>query len=559
MKCSTSILVYLTAVITLSFASGKDEWWQVDIAQGPVRGQRLADKDLYVFYNIPYATAPTGEHKFKAPLPPPIWTEPYNAVDEKIICPQTNLPLFPGNLTMQENCLIANVYVPDTEEKNLSVLVYVHGGAYQIGHGELVKLTNLMKPKDFITVTFNYRLGIHGFLCLGTEDVPGNGGMKDQIALLRWVQHNIGAFGGNPDDVTLLGYSAGSAAVDLLMISESAKGLFHRVIEESGASLMAFAVQIDPLQNAKDHAITLNFTNTDDIYALEKFYKNLSYDILTADAFMSRTDSTFLFAPCVERDLENEPFLTKSPLSIIKNGDYKKVPLLCGFANMEGLLRIDFFDLMWKDMMNAKFADFLPADLKFETEDEREEVAKKIKSFYFGEEPISNNNILRYVDYFSDVIFVYSALRAVRLHVEAGHNQVYLYEYSFVDDDTPVVPHTNIRGANHCAETVAVGDGATWSKFDEDMLSEEYKAMKKIIREMWHNFIKTGKPVPTGSSLPEWPAVARDTSPHMSLGQTVELRDTLVEERFHFWDDIYEKHYREPIPPPNPPEPRLEL
>lgn len=137
---------------------------------------------------------------------------------------------------MKEDCLIANVYIPDTEDKNLPVYVYVHGGAFQLGWSNMLVPKALVSEHTIIIVTFNYRVGIHGFLCLGTEDAPGNAGMKDQVALLRWVKKNIPNFGGNPDDVTIGGHSSGSASVDLLMLSKSAEGLFNKVIPESGAT-----------------------------------------------------------------------------------------------------------------------------------------------------------------------------------------------------------------------------------------------------------------------------------------------------------------------------------
>ncbi|XP_075984498.1 para-nitrobenzyl esterase-like [Anticarsia gemmatalis] len=555
---SWTCVVILCAVAASEAA--RDEWWQVQIAQGPVRGQRDSSGYFHSFYNIPYATGPTNRDKFKPPLPPPTWTEPYDAIDKGIICPQFDLrPLMPDNLKTQQDCLVVNVHVPDTQVKNLPVFVYVHGGGFQLGYGEWLKSKNLLKDRDIVVVTFNYRLGIRGFLCLGTEDAPGNAGMKDQVALLRWVQQNIAAFGGNPNDVTIIGSSAGSASVDLLMLSKSAKGLFHKVVPESGASIAAFAVLSDPLQKAKEHAKKLNFTNVEDVYALEEFYKTLSDDLLTADSFMDIADSSSVFVPCVERDTEGEEFLTEPPINILKRGDYEKVPLLYGFANMEGLLRLNFFET-WKVRFNEKFSDFIPGDLYFETEDEKEKVAKQVKEFYFGDKPVDSDSILRYVDFFSDVIIRYPMMRAAKLHLKAGHDQVYLYEYSFVDDDTPVIPHTeNLRGADHCAQTLAVFDGKNLTVVSEDDISKEYKVMKKTIREMWRNFVKTGKPVPEGSSLPVWPAVGADMSPHMSLGQKVELRGVLLEERTRFWDNIYQQYYREPIPPPTPPPRRTEL
>uniref|UniRef100_A0A2A4J489 Carboxylic ester hydrolase n=1 Tax=Heliothis virescens TaxID=7102 RepID=A0A2A4J489_HELVI len=548
-------------VLMCAAALADDEWREVRTAQGPVRGRKHPTEDIYTFYNIPYATAPTGQDKFKAPLPGPVWLEPFDAVDEKVICPQAVIraDLMPVNPVVKEDCLIANVHVPNTKEKNLSVVVYVHGGAFIVGYGEIFKATQLMKTKDFILVTFNYRLGIHGFLCLGTEDAPGNAGMKDQVALLRWVQKNIASFGGNPHDVTIIGSSAGSASVDLLMLSKSAEGLFHRVVPESGANLAAFTIQRDPVEIAKTHARKLNFTNVYDIYALENFYKTASMELLTSDNFFYRTDSIFMFSPCVERDTGDGAFLTESPLSILKSGNYRKLPVLYGFSEMEGLTRIGFFDI-WKQKMNEKFSDFLPADLKFESDEEREEVASEIKKFYFGDKPVGNDNILKYVDFFTDVIFAYSMLWAVKLHVEAGNNQIYLYEYSFVDEDVPVVPHTNVRGADHCDQSIAVYDGKNFTHSDESAATPELQKMKKVIREIWHNFIKTGKPVPEGSRLPTWPAAGADRAPHMSLGEKLELRGVLLEERTRFWDDIYQRYYRDAVPPPTPPpRPRVEL
>lgn len=173
----------------------------------------------------------------------------------------------------------------------------------------------------------------------------------------------------------------------------------------------------------------------------------------------------------------------------MKKGKFKKVPLLYGFANMEGLLRIGFFDT-WIDKMNEKISDFLPADLKFNSEIEKESVAKIVKEFYFGQKSVNNDNVLAYIDYFSDVIFGYPALRAVKLQVEDGHDQIYLYEYSFVDEMTPLVPHTNVRGANHGAQTFHLFGKQTLD--DTAPTTGEFKQMSSTLRQMWSNFIKTG-------------------------------------------------------------------
>ncbi|XP_047538355.1 cholinesterase 1-like isoform X1 [Vanessa atalanta] len=528
----------------------------VYLSQGPVRGYKDLDLDLFVFYGIPYAKAPTGYEKFKAPLQPPTWSEPFEAVEKNIKCIQANYINITGT-NSQEDCLIANIYVPEKIDRKLPVVVYVHGGAYIIGWGSLLEPKNLVKSNKVIAVTFNYRLGAHGFLCLGTKDVPGNAGMKDQVALLRWVNKNIAKFGGNPDEVTIAGYSAGSSAVDLLMISKMAQGLFKRVIPESGANTAAFSIQSDPIMNAKEYAKLINFENVEDFNALEEFYKTESIEVLNSPNVMERKDSTFLMSPCVERDVGQERFLDDNPVQILKSGNYKKLPMLYGFAEMEGLFRMPLFEV-WKDQMNVKFSDFLPHDLKFTDENEKEQVANKIKQFYFGNKMVGDETVQGYIDYFTDIIFAYPTLRSIKMHVENGNNQIYLYEYSFVDHNGPINPHTNIRGADHCSQTQAVLDGL-WTEKDEKLISSDYKKIKSVVRELWLNFMTTGNPVPADSKLPAWQPVGTEWSPHMSINRTLEMRGSLLKKRTLFWEEIYDKYYRFPLIPTDPFSKKIEL
>lgn len=424
----------------------------------------------------------------QAPLPPPNWTDIFEAVDKGIICPQPDFgtEIFVKKRTMQENCLILNIYVPDTEENNLSVVVFIHGGAFQVGAGNRRKALTLMQSKRIITVTFNYRLGVIGFLCLGTKDVPGNAGLKDIVAMLRWLRKNISSFGGNPNDITVSGYSSGAVAADLLILSKSAKGLFNKVIIESGSNLAEFAIQLKPLDIAKTYARTLNFTNVDDIFFLEKFYKSLLYHKLTEEAYVYRKDSSFVFVPCVERDVGEEMFLHDTPMNILKSGDYIKVPMLYGFTNMEGLVRVPVFDFL-KPAMNLNFTDFLPPDLEFDSDQERDHITKQVKEFYFTEKPIDDNSILAYVDYITDVMFTSPALRSVSLNVAGGNRHIYLYYYSFTDENDPYVAHTTVRGANHCAQSLAVFDDA-----EPKNITTKFVILRKIIRKMWYGFITTG-------------------------------------------------------------------
>ncbi|KOB70764.1 Antennal esterase CXE14, partial [Operophtera brumata] len=506
--------VALACVCIAAGARAQSDSREVHIAdQGTLRGFRDADGDIFTFLDQALPSMPT-----------------------------------PIELNMHDDCLVANIFVPDTNSTDLPVMVYIHGGAYIIGSSNFGQYTNLVKTQKVIVVTFNYRLGVHGFLCLGTEDVPGNAGMKDQVALLRWVNRNIASFGGNPNDVTIAGCSAGGGSVDLLTLSPMTVGLFNKVITESGSSLAYTGAQMDPIENAKIYARILNFTNVDDIDALEEFYKTASNELLDFQMEAKMVVAIILFTPCVERETETgeERFLLESPYNILSKGLYPKFPMLYGYTDMEGLIQVGspFGSFHTIDDMSENFSHYLPLDLQFESEEQREEVAKIVREYYFGAGEINRESILEFVDYYTDILFAYPMLRGLKLRRNANNDTVYLYEYSYVDENTPFVPNTNVRGADHCAQGFAVMDEDTTNA------TQEYVQMKAMMREMWLNFIISGNPAPENSSLPEWPSVNLVWSPHMALNNNSAASQTLiVEERALFWEDIYEKHYQQPAPP----------
>lgn len=146
-----------------------------------------------------------------------------------------------------EDCLYLNVYTPprikyDDEESLLPVMVFFHGGGWQCGAGiRAFYGPEFLLEHDVVLVSGNFRVGPLGFLSTGTDDCPGNNGLKDQLEILRWIKKNIRRFGGNPDSVTVFGESAGGATGTYLMMSPLSKGLFHRVISQSGVNLDSWA------------------------------------------------------------------------------------------------------------------------------------------------------------------------------------------------------------------------------------------------------------------------------------------------------------------------------
>lgn len=216
--------------------------------QGKLTGSEIGSKrDVVRFLGIPYALPPVGSRRWKPAEPSASWggvRAATNFSPASIHPPGTDTQgLYSGPLGLQsEDCLYLNVWTPEPQaEARLPVMVWIHGGALVGGTGSAYDGTALAK-KGVVVVTINYRLGVLGYFAhpeLSAESpysVSGNYGTSDQLQALRWVQENISAYGGNPDNVTIFGESAGSLSVNHLMASPRANGLFHRAIGQSGAN-----------------------------------------------------------------------------------------------------------------------------------------------------------------------------------------------------------------------------------------------------------------------------------------------------------------------------------
>ncbi|KAH6929829.1 hypothetical protein HPB50_005980 [Hyalomma asiaticum] len=192
---------------------------------------------------------PVGELRFEKPRPPVPWNGTYDATRAPSPCMQIDFPFVLDskidNSHSSEDCLYMNVWRPAAAcgssgkcDANLPVLVFFHGGGFQWGDSTLFvhDLSNFVAHSNVIGVGFNYRVSIFGFLTAGSKEFPGNWGLWDQNLALQWVKKNIGAFGGNPDEVTLAGQSAGAISVALHSISPKGKGLFKRMLLQSGAT-----------------------------------------------------------------------------------------------------------------------------------------------------------------------------------------------------------------------------------------------------------------------------------------------------------------------------------
>ncbi|MBW2052132.1 MAG: carboxylesterase/lipase family protein [Deltaproteobacteria bacterium] len=217
----------------------------VTTTAGKIEG--LEQDGLYVFKGIPFAAPPVGDQRWLAPAPPEAWDDVRPVKTFGNIAPQNPSPLelLPSAeaQAQSEDCLYLNVWTPGLNDARRPAMVWVHGGAFVMGSGSspLYEGSALSKRGDAVIVTINYRLGPFGFLNLsevtgGRIPASGNEGLLDIIAALEWVRDNIEKFGGNPENVTLFGQSAGAMAIGALLAMPKARGLFHKAVLQSGSN-----------------------------------------------------------------------------------------------------------------------------------------------------------------------------------------------------------------------------------------------------------------------------------------------------------------------------------
>ncbi|MGH1549252.1 carboxylesterase/lipase family protein [Leifsonia poae] len=314
-------------------------------AAGAVRGRD--DGRVAAWRGIRYAEPPTGARRWRAPVPAQPWTGVADAERFGPAAPQRpnpSVPLAPGEPggpRMDEDCLFLNVVRPSadrTDGRSRPVMVWLHGGAYAMGsssqlvyHGETLAVDG-----DVVIVTLNYRLGALGFLDLAAAGVPDtetNRALRDVLLALRWVQHNIAAFGGDPGAVTLFGQSAGAGLVIALLASPLATGLFHRAIAQSPPAGSMYGPE-------RSAVVTRRFvehlgTDAGDVAALRETPVDAIVDAAAAvyTEIPREHPGTLAFAPGIGDDV-----LPESPLRVLSEGRGLPVPLIVGTNRDEATL-----------------------------------------------------------------------------------------------------------------------------------------------------------------------------------------------------------------------------
>ncbi|XP_035449629.2 juvenile hormone esterase-like isoform X3 [Spodoptera frugiperda] len=488
------------------------------------------------FRGIPYGRQPLGELRFKELQPVKPWRHHLDATEEGPICPQHDEVygrLVAPKRGMSESCIYANVHVPlealsvvrSTDEyeykdwdrhghkKGIPILVFIHGGGFQSGSGDTdVHGPEYLVSKGIIVITFNYRINVFGFLSLNTPKIPGNAGLRDQVTLLRWVQRNARAFGGDPTDVTLAGQSAGAACAHLLSLSNATKGLFKRVIIMSGTAVPSFyaASPIYAKQAATRFLTLLGINSTDPDLIHDQLVKTPLEDILKANSEYQFESGLVSFVPVREdKQLGLERIVDDDPITLMEQGRGKEYPMIVGFTDNECEFfkrRFLHFDVLGRIKANPLV--ILRSEIPFTTlPNVALALANKVIDRYFH----GNLNIDDYLEVCRDTLFMYPAFQIVqwraRMHDAAP---VYLYQFAYEADFNAVKVGLNLQynGTAHVEdltnifrENALLDDRQTFPPVSRD------DSMKDWMTQFVVDFMHCNKP---SCSEPGWYPVQAD-------------------------------------------------
>ncbi|XP_040030331.1 neuroligin 4 X-linked a isoform X1 [Gasterosteus aculeatus] len=484
------------------------------------------------YLGIPYALAPTGERRFQPPEPPMSWPGIRNATQFAPVCPQfledrfllnDMLPVwFTANLDtvvnyvqeQSEDCLYLNIYVPTEDGANSNtqgadfnnndggadkdihdenglkpVMVYIHGGSYMEGTGNMIDGSILASYGNVIVITINYRLGILGFLSTGDQAAKGNYGLLDQIQALRWIKENIQAFKGDPKRVTIFGSGAGASCVSLLTLSHYSEDLFQKAIIQSGTALSSWAVNYQPAKYTRALAEKVGCNMLDTIDLVEclqnKNYKELIEQYITPAKYH------IAFGPVIDGDV-----IPDDPQILMEQGEFLNYDIMLGVNQGEGFKFVDGI-VDSEDGVSANDFDFAVSDFVdhlYGYPEGKDTLRETIKFMYTDwadkENPETRRKTL--VALFTDHQWVAPAVATADLHAQYG-SPTYFYAFyhhcqsdmkpSWADsahgDEVPYVFGIPMIGPTDLFN-------CNFSKNDV-MLSA-------VVMTYWTNFAKTGDP-----------------------------------------------------------------
>ncbi|MDE0349608.1 MAG: carboxylesterase family protein [Gammaproteobacteria bacterium] len=477
----------------------------VAVTGGTVQGF-VGEDGLKQYHRIPYAAAPTGARRWA----PPAAVEPWDGVRDatapgpKCVQPAGQGGSFYGDADFEvsEDCLVLNVWTRAAhEDEGLPVMVWIHGGALVTGAGSDYP-GELLSSKGVVLVTANYRLGPFGFFALpelsaeSPAGVSGNQGIRDQVAALEWVRDNIARFGGDPGNVTIFGESAGALSMSLLQASPLARGLFHRVIGQSGGAFqpMAFRDRMTsygPSVESRGQEIATALAGEDGDDSLAGLRALSAEHVL---AVYEANPALWDYGSLAIVDGEVVP---DEVATIFAEGRQADVPVMIGSTADEGTTLHEFIVPPFGEGA-AGFEAYANAVLP----EAGDALAALYPSGTDDEAHASGEALL------ADVLFT-APMRLWARAMEDVESDAYLYWFTWA----PPIEEAERYGAFHAAEIGYVFGNL--DLFGAVPVGDD-RAFSDLMATIWTQFARSGNP--NGDGLPAWPAYTGENEAYMELG-----------------------------------------
>uniref|UniRef100_A0A1B6M5R2 Carboxylic ester hydrolase n=1 Tax=Graphocephala atropunctata TaxID=36148 RepID=A0A1B6M5R2_9HEMI len=503
-------ILALVAVRCLGVSSQTSNDVIVMTRKGPIAGLRVHNPKTGASYDaflgIPYGKTPK---RFQLAVPPDPWTPLLKTQTDGPTCPQ-------GDRSVTEDCLYLNVFTPvgtsTNKSSKLSVMVFVHGGAFKSGSStSLIFGPDFLVSKDVILVAMNYRLGALGFATLGTKKAPGNLGLTDILLSLRWVQDEIAAFGGDPTSVTLFGQSAGAILTQQLYLSRQTKGLFVGAISQSGtaANELGHVTKKEGERRTKVLAKHLGCDVTlDDSQVLKCLQQANVSDILARqnninlplkDLVAGSNGLTFLpVLDCYQT--ADRPIFDDSLDTLIAQAASRGRPLMDGWNTEEGVVKFQLDDY-WKQA-EANLDYFIPRKRQNSASNTtKAALAEAIRQRFFPHTP-DLNKVVSLVKLYTEKLFICPSIKTSR----KLSNITYGYIYSFHGGWS--IPRNKFP---YPIITVAHGDELPYlfytalvnQPMDTCSVNRPNLQVNADMVRWWTTFAKTGSPGPDWMPLSE--------------------------------------------------------
>jgi para-nitrobenzyl esterase len=514
---------------------------QATIQTGVIEGNYNVTNGISTYFGIPFAQPPVGDLRWKAPAPAASWE---GVRETKKFGPRPVQGMVFGDMNswsagVSEDCLTLNVWTPaKRNSRDLPVLVYFYGGGFVAGDASEPRYNGeSMAKKGVVVVTVNYRLGAFGFLAhpeLSAEapyKASGNYGLLDQALALQWVKDNIAAFGGNPNQVTIAGESAGSISVSYQMASPLSKNLIHGAIGESGAGINP---TLAPVSLSDAEAAGRDFLAKAGVKSIAEARKLSAKDLLE----VYQEDGRFGFPVVIDNY-----FLTKTLPETFRAGEQAQVPLLLGWNSAE----IPGMALMQgqpytKEAFIAKVKEAYP--------EQWEEVLKLHPHDTAEQVEVSATELA------SDRFISYSTWKWFDLHRNHSKQPVYRYLYSKIRPELvdksrvsglaggtqsaeSAPPAPKAVGAPHAAE-IEYAMGNLHLVKEYEWTKDDFKTSETFLN-FFTNFVKTGDP--NGTDVPTWTAAkAGDQNPPVMIIDTESKEVKASNDARYIFHDRYYKN-----------------